>query len=377
MDAKRLRTIAGLGAVLFGIGLFINPESALLAYLAAYGAVLFTVLGALFFVLLHHVVDAGWSTVVRRWAELLLELLPSLAVGAVILIVGAGHIYHWTHYPIDDLLEIKRPWLNMPFFIVRLVIYFGVWIAIARYFVSQSIRQDTTGDPTITIKLRKWAAPALLVYGLTVTFAAFDLLMTPDYHWFSTIFGVYIWGQGVVSFFALMALLAFRYRDTGLAEKVPTETVRSIGLFLFGFACFWGYLAASQWLLIWYANITEETYWMNIRWENGWQYLGSAAVAGLFVVPFVFLMQGENKRKPILRSVALAVLAGNWIGMLWVVMPAAGHGSWLASLLAVPGSLLLVVWIAALNAQRAFAGASPYPKQDPRLPEAVAAEGAH
>jgi len=364
MSANRFFLLAGIGAVLWIVGFFVEAETAMLSFLAAYGAALFLTLGALFFVLLHHVVDAGWSTVARRWAEQLLVALPVLAAGAVVLVLAASKTYHWAHAPEGDpLFEIKQPWLNLPFFAIRLAVYFGTWIAIARFYRNSSLAQDESGDPELTVRMRKWSGPALVAYGLTVNFAAIDLLMTADFHWFSTIFGVYVWAQGVVAFFAVLALLGFAFREKA--------SIRSIGLWLFAFAAFWGYLAASQWILIWYANIPEETFWLIERWKHGWQVLGGAAALGLFVVPFVVLMPAENKRKPVLRAVAAAALLGHGLNMLWITLPVAHHGSWIAALLAAPGALLLWAGITGRNVKRALDAAPTRPVNDPRLAEAL------
>jgi hypothetical protein len=373
VSSDRFFLLAGIGVVAWVIGFFLDAQTAMLAFLAGYAAVLFAVLGALFFVLLHHVVDAGWSTVARRWAEQMLVALPVLAAAALIIVLGAGKIYHWVHGDdADPLFVVKQVWLNLPFFAVRLAIYFAVWIVIARIYRNGSLAQDENGDPAITRKLRKYAGVSLVAYGLTTSFAAIDLLMTPDYHWYSTMFGVWIWAQGVVAFFGVMALIAFASRG----EFVPESTIRTLGLWLFAFAAFWGYLAASQWLLIWYANIPEETYWMIDRWKDGWQVIGAASVIGLFVIPFVLLMPAENKSKPILKLVAWLAMLGHWIGLLWVILPTGHHGSLTAGLLAAPGALLFVAGIAGLNIRRAFAAAPTHPTQDPRLPEAIA-KGVH
>jgi len=373
MSSDRFFLLAGVGAVLWIIAYFVLPQTALLAFLAAYGTVLFATLGALFFVLLHHVVDAGWSTVVRRWAEQMLVGLPVLAACAIVIVLGAEHIYHWAHGAEGDpLFALKEPWLNRPFFVVRLALYFTVWILIARAYRNGSLDQDATGDPAISLRLRRRAGPMLVAYGLTTNFAAFDLLMTPDYHWFSTIFGVLIWSQGVIACFAVLAFLGFAFRG----KYVPSSTIRTLGIWLFAFASFWGYLAASQWLLIWYANIPEETYWLIHRWEHGWQVLGAAAVGGLFVVPFVALMPAENKRKPVLLWVAAAALLGHFLHILWIVLPVGHDGSVVAALLAAPGALLFVGGMVGRVVRRALDAAPTHPVHDPRLPEALA-EGGH
>ena len=379
---NRARAISLAGLVVWGIGMFVDAEHAMLAYLVAYGAVLFTVLGALFFVLVHHAVDAGWSTGVRRWAEQMLTALPLLALLALPLVVGAPKVYHWAAHD-----NSKAEWLNLPFFTARLALYFTLWILIARYFRNGSLRQDANGDPAISMRMRKWSAPALVVYGLSVNFAAMDLLMTPDYHWFSTIFGVYIWSQGTLAFFAVMALLTF---TKSLAPPVTGAVRRSIGLWLFAFTCFWGYQALSQWLLIWYANIPEETYWLLIRWEGAWRWLAVLAVSGLFLIPFLALMPEESKTKPVLRRVAWIILVGHVLNLMWIVLPTGGHpaafeaGDFDAGLLWIDvGAVALLGGAAAYMAQHALLSASLYPTRDPRLAEAMpatdlpATEGEH
>ena len=373
---------AGAGLLLWGIGLRVDAEHAMRAYLAAYGSALFCVLGALFFVLLHHVVDAGWSTVARRWAEQITAALPVLAALAIPLIIGASKTYHWAghHVHDDPMYPGKAPWLNLGGFTLRIAVYFAIWIAIARAFRRASLRQDESGDPGISLRLRKLAAPCLLAYGLSVNIAAIDLLMTPDYHWYSTIFGVYIWAQGVLAFFCVMALIALALRrKPDMADKVPLSTVRTIATFLFAFTCFWGYQALSQWLLIWYANIPEETYWLLLRWEGAWKVLCILSVLALFVAPFTVLMSERNKARPVLARVAWIVLAGHFLGNLWIVMPTAPDRAFHGGLFWVDlGALALVVGVTGFMVQRAMAGASLYPTNDPRLLEAIPApEGEH
>ncbi len=367
----------GAGLLLWTIGLFVDTEHAMLAYLAAYGAALFCVLGALFFVLLHYVVDAGWSTVARRWAEQITAALPLLALLALPLILGASKTYHWAgHHAHDDpMYAAKAPWLNLGGFAMRLAIYFALWILIARTFRRASLQQDESGDPGISLRLRKWSAPCLLIYGLSANIAAIDLLMTPDYHWYSTIFGVYIWAQGVLAFFSVLALIALAMRRrSDMADKVPLSTVRTIGLFLFAFSCFWGYQALSQWLLIWYANIPEETYWLLLRWEGAWRWICALSVAALFIAPFTLLMSQENKARPVLGTVAWIVLAGNFIGNLWIVMPTAPDKAFHGGLFWIDlGAAAFVAGAVTFVVQRALAGASPYPTNDPRLEEAMPA----
>lgn len=367
--------LAALGAAGCAIGLFVDAPRVAFAYHAAFGAALFLVLGMLFVVLLHHVTDAGWSTVVRRWAEQFLAALPLLAVLAVPILAASGTLYHWTHD--DDLAPAKAAWLNRPFFIARIVFYFAVWIAVARFFRRGSLRLDEAPDAGTSLALRRWSGPALVAYALTAGFGAIDLYMTLDHHWFSTMFGVYCWTHGVLAAFAVLSIMVRRLRQGELKAMLPESCGHDLGRWTFAFACFWAYIAFSQWFLIWYANIPEETVWMLARSEGAWGTVGWLYTAMLFVVPFVVLMPAAAKRSFALGSVSWLILLGHWLGFSWIVLPLVapvgpGAGLWidLAALLLVGGLVGTVV-------RRAFAAHPPYPVHDPRLPEATPAkEGA-
>jgi hypothetical protein len=365
--------LAALGALGFVIGLIVDWQHAVFAYLAAVAAALFLVLGMLFFVLLHHVSDAGWSTVVRRWAEQFLAAVPLLALLVLPVLVFSGTLYHWTRD--EDLPAAKSAWLSFPFFLVRIVLYFAAWWWLARFFRQRSLQQDTSGDPELSLGLRRWSGPALVLYAFTTAFAAIDLLMTLDHHWFSTIFGVYCWSHGVLAAHAVLAILALRLRRGELRDKVPGSCVHDLGKWTFTFAVFWLYIAFSQWFLIWYSNLPEETHWMIVRTNGSWQGVAVVFVVALFVVPFATLLSSRAKRSPLLGKVAWGVLVGHWLAFLWIVQPVASpdgvawSGLWIDL-----SALLLVTGLVGRVVQRALSKSPLYPVHDPRLPEAVPEE---
>ncbi len=365
--------LAALGALGCAAGLIVDAPHVLFAYLAALAAALFLVLGMLFFVLLHHVSDAGWSTVVRRWAEQFLAAVPLLAVLAVPVLVFSGTLYHWTHA--EDLPPAKAAWLSLPFFVVRIVLYFAAWWWLARFFRRRSLAQDTSADPQLSLGLRRWSGPALVLYAFTTAFAAVDLLMTLDHHWFSTIFGVYCWSHGVLAAHAVLAILALHLRRGPLRDKVPGSCVHDLGKWTFTFAVFWLYIAFSQWFLIWYSNLPEETHWMITRTTGSWQAVAVVFVLALFVVPFATLLSATAKRSPLLGRVAWGVLAGHWLGFLWIVQPVASPAGVAWSRLWIDlSALLLVAGLVGLVVRRALLAHPLYPVHDPRLPEAVPEE---
>ncbi len=348
------------------------------AYLTAWAWVVSLTLGALFFVVLQHLVRAGWSVVVRRLAELFAAQAPLVAILALPLLFGLGDLYHWTHADAalqDPVLVGKRPYLNVPFFLVRLVLYFGFWVWVGRSFFAASVAQDESGDVALTEKLQKRAAPVMLGFALTVTFASFDLLMSLDPHWYSTIFGVYFFSGAVLGAVALLIASAVLVQRAGFLRRTITrEHYHDLGKLLFAFVVFWAYIAFSQLMLIWYGNIPEETGWLSRRMTGGFSTVGLLLIFGHFLVPFVVLLPRSIKRSPgILFYPALWLLVMHYVDLYWLVMPEFGG--------AVPRPvdvLLLLgmggVWVA--GAARLASRHSLAPQRDPRLEESLTFENA-
>ena len=352
------------------------------SYLVSYLFFLSISLGALFFVVLQHLVRAGWSTAVRRLAEILaanlvwwgILFLPIL----VPVLLGKSDLYAWSipgAAAADELLRHKGPYLNPAFFAARAVFYFVVWGLSAWFFLKWSTRQDESGDPAVTERLEKTAPAAMILFGLTVTFAAFDWLMSLTPEWFSTIFGLYFFAGSVVAALAAMILFAAALQAGGTARRVITiEHYHDLGKLLLGFVVFWGYMAFSQYMLIWYANIPEETVWYLERQTGPWTWITAGLLFGHLLIPFLGLLSRTVKRSRVLLSFwAVWMLAMHWIDLYWLVMPTfapdrlpLGIMNWLC--LSGVGCLFLagVLW----NARRR----SLVPLGDPRLNESLAFE---
>ena len=180
------------------------------------------------------------------------------------LLWGSSELYRWNDSQLlatDQLIQSKTPFLNAPFFTLRCVIYLVLWLAIAKFYFSRSVAQDSAADDAPTLAMRKWSGPSMLAFALTVNFAAFDWLMSLDPHWFSTIFGIYFFAGCVVALFATLVIASAVLQRYGYAKQaMNTEHYHDLGKLLFGFNFFWAYIAFSQFLLIWYANIPEETF---------------------------------------------------------------------------------------------------------------------
>ncbi len=341
--------------------------------------VLSVALGALFFVLVHHSTQAGWSVVVRRIAENVMATLPFLALLFVPLVFfGLHDLFHWTHadeVAKDHLLQHKQPYLNETFFLIRTVACFAIWSALALWFGRLSRLQDATGDHELTRRMRRASPPGLLLFALTVTFFAFDWLMSLDPHWYSTIFGLYFFAGSAVAFFAFLALAVIAGRRAGLlVEAVSAEHRQDIGKLLFGFVVFWAYMAFSQYLLIWYAYLPEETGFFAERLTGSWRTASVALALGHFVVPFFFLLPRAFKRSGMaLAAASVWLLAMHLFDLYWLVMPNLHPTGMTPSLLDAAALIgCCGVFLAAFGL--ALKRQALVPLRDPRLPESLTFE---
>jgi hypothetical protein len=346
------------------------------SYLVAFAWVLVLALGSLYFVLLHHLTNSGWSVVVRRVAELFAGTLPLLAVLGLPLLLGLGELFPWARAGYEATHR-NGAYLNVPFFVVRFFVYFAVWGWLGRHYLGRSLAQDTSGDAALSAAMRRRSAPAMVALALTLSFAAFDLLMSLDPAWFSTIFGVYYFAGAAVGVYALLPLAIYLLQRAGyLRRSVTVEHYHDLGKLLFGFIVFWAYIAFSQYMLQWYANLPDETHWFSVRQQHGWGWVGLALVFGHFLVPFAALLTRPPKRNPhVLAVIAAWMLFMCWVDLYWLAMPAGSPGS------ALPHLIDVTVWIglaALLLAAAAFTarGRALLAEGDPRLHESLAFENA-
>ncbi len=303
------------------------------SYLTAYYTFLAIGLGGLFFVILQHLVRAGWSIAVRRLAENAMITLPLLCLaGLPIVLFGMHDLYHWTDteaVAADVMLSAKASYLNEGAFKIRIGAYFGVWTLLSVLFYSWSTGGDS--DPARGVKnasrARAFAAPALFLFALSLTFAAFDFLMSLDPHWFSTMFGVYFFAGSCLSIHAFLTLMAVFLRKSGYLQGIVTdEHYHDLGKYLFGFTVFWTYIGFSQYFLIWYANIPEETMWFGYRIADDFFPLTMLLCIGRFPVPFLFLLPRAVKRNAVTLSVAATwILFMQFVDMYWLVQPVLAH----------------------------------------------------
>ena len=354
------------------------------SYLVAFVWVMTIGAGALWWVTLQNIVNSHWALVIRRIAELIASnawVLAVLAFPIVLpLIFGKSPMYLWSdvNNMVGEELKHKIPYLNTHFFAIRFVVYFGYWTLLSFFFLNRSTAQDKESADTAqktVVTMRRVAGPAMIVFALTVTFCAIDLIMSLDPRWFSTMFGVYYFASCVLAVNASLALTLMWLQSKGILKtSVTVHHFHDLGKMVFAFTVFWAYIGFSQFMLLWYANIPEETLWFKERFANSWGTLSWVLLFGHFVIPFFGLISRWVKRsRKGLAFWCIWQLVMIYLDMYWLVMPTLGVNE-------VPFKLIditcwvgvLAVFIAGL-AYRAK-GRSLLAVNDPRLPKSLAFE---
>jgi hypothetical protein len=314
-------------------------------------------LGTLAFYAIQHASQAGWPVVLFRVMEAITGYLP---VGAVLLFVffvlsslGANHLFIWMDPEVvehDALIQAKSGYLNVGFFLVRAAIYIGGWILYRQYTRKLTIAQETTADLSNYKKLFKSSAAFLVFFLVTESMMSWDWIMSLDPHWFSTLFGWYIFASMIVSAITTIALVTIYLKGNGHLEFVNDSHLHDLAKYMFGFSIFWTYLWFSQFMLIWYANIPEEVTYFATRFNDyKLPFLGMLVLN--FVFPFLVLMNSDFKRVPwFIVSAGIVILIGHYIDIYIMVMPGTVLDQWsigipeISSVLLILGLFIYVVF---------------------------------
>jgi hypothetical protein len=373
-------TVIGAGSV--------GAAHALASYHVGFLYALSLALGSLGLVMIFNQFNAGWAATVRRQLENVAGLMPVVAIlGAPVLIAELGWtrgaLFGWLKPGItqtDVLAQTKQPFLNPWTFVVASIVYFGIWsfLGVSLYRISR--KQDETGDRELTAKARWISSFGLLLYALTTAFAAFHWIMSMQFHWFSTMWGVYFFAGNILSGTCLLVVtLALVRRAGALKGMVTAEHFHDLGKLVLAFTVFWAYIAFCQYFLIWYSNIPEETAWYILRKQHGWENLFYLLCLGHFLAPFlVLLFRGVKRNMLLIGSVAAWLLVMHAADLFFMVRPVltetveAYHGStgmryWWLDLFGILGPVCLF-----LGAVAKRAVSTPLvPLRDPRLAEAL------
>lgn len=319
-----IMVVIGLGTFLTAVGK--DPVRAWSSFLHNHFYFMSLAVGGLAFAVIQWVTGAMWSAPVRRIAESFSNYLPAALVCFGILYFGIHDLYHWSHPEAvehDTILKGKSGYLNIPFFVIRNVVAIGLWIFFAKKFIGNSIKQDSTKDVALTNTNKTWSPIFLILFAVTFTLSSFDLIMSLDPHWFSTMFGVYCFAGLMYSTHALLTILTLFLKDKGHLEGIVNDNhLHDLGKFMFTFVVFWTYIGFSQFMLIWYANLPEETMYYIKRFNEGWLGVSIFLLIGKFVIPFLVLIPRGSKRSPrVLLAMAFFMMAAQWVDVLWMVQP--------------------------------------------------------
>lgn len=373
---RRSLLVGIVGLVLGGAGFFLDRAQFFQSYLFATLFWLSITLGCLAILMLHHLVSGRWGFVIQRLLESGARTLPVMAVFFLFLMAfGLHDLYEWTHPDVvdrDELLRHKSPYLNVTFFWVRAVLYLVIWFALAHVLTKWSWEQDRTGDPWLTRRLQAVSGPGLVLYVLTMSFAAIDWIMSLEPHWFSTIYGfLIVVGQALTTLAFLIIILAVLARHQPLAEIVSRSHFHDLGNLMLAFIVLWAYMSFAQFLLIWSGNLPEEIPWYLHRIKGSWQAMAITLMLFHFAVPFFLLLFRRTKREVrMLVAVAGLMIVMRLIDLFWLVVPAFQptgvpiHWTHLAILVGIGG-----IWMAAFAGQ--LKGRSMIPVHDPRVQEAL------
>ena len=315
-----------IGLILVVAGYFVDGARSafnnviLLMFLTSIGV------GSLFLIAIEYIGGAIWSTPFRRISEFLGGVIYILPLAIIPLLFHLHDLFHWTHTEVvqtDKILEGKSGYLNEEFFIIRLAVFFIIWVAFYLILTRNSRKQDKTGDQLITKRNIRISAFFLPFFAITLTLNSIDWLMSMEPHWFSTIFGVYYFSGTVLAALAALTFLVIYLNDKRyLVEGLKRDHYYSLGALLFAFINFWAYIAFSQFLLIWYANLPEETFWFINRSEGSWMLVSFGLIIVHFVVPYAGLLSQPSKMNAKrLKIMSLWILFAHFYDLYWLAMP--------------------------------------------------------
>lgn len=323
------RIIAGI-LILLGAGAFVyafvtDPQRAWANYLLNNYIFFSIAMGGVFFFVIQYISQSGWSAGFKRVSEAMMSWLPYAAVFFLILYFGIHSLYHWSHDDViatDTLVQHKTPYLNVPFFYIRLIIYFALWVLFTQILRRFSLKEDEVGGMTYFEKSEFYSKVLIFILAFTFTLSAIDWIMSLEPHWYSTIFAL----KNMVSAFlhgvSIMVLIIFVLYKRGFFPFLNKYHLHDFTRYMFMLAIVWGYFWFAQFMLIWYGNIPEETMYFYYRWEDGWKTLFFAEIVINWGVPFLVLLPVKTSRSmTAMTIVILFLVVGQYIEQFVQIMP--------------------------------------------------------
>jgi hypothetical protein len=372
---RLLKALLGIGLVTLVAGSLLAPERTAANLLLAAYYVLSLGLAGVLLIAIEYVTGAGWSVAFRRIPEAMAKTLPAGAVLLLIVLAFSHRLYPWFHEghgAVSEAAWFREMWLTPLFFYIRAALYLAAWIFFARQIVARSRRQDDDGKIEHTRSNARWSAAFLVVFGFTLWLATTDWIMSLEPHWYSTIFGVYHFAGLFIGGLAMTAIIAIWLERLGpLCGILTSEHLHDLGKLIFAFSTFWMYIWFSQYMLVWYANIPEETVYFTRRLAGFWEPVFYLNFLLNWAVPFFVLLSVKAKRNPgLMLKVCWTILVGRWVDLYWMVMPPFMEGNptlgiWEVGIIAGAAAVFFLALF------RALSSAPSVPVKDPLLPESL------
>jgi len=350
---KQGALLLGLGIMILGLTFILDYRRAMFDYLWIFLFLVSVGVGSLVLAATEYAAGATWSTPFRRIIEISSSIIPFLVILVIPLFFGLGDLFKWTHADVissDPVIASKTSYLNVPFFAVRVVVCLAIWMLFYYFMTHYSEKQDQTGDPKLTKLNSRISVAFIPIYAITMSIAAIDWIMSLQPRWYSTIFGAYYFAGSFLAAIALNSYVSVKlYEGNYLVKGVNKDHFYSFGTMIFAFNIFWAYLGFSQYLLIWYADLPEETSRYILRWDGTWKYVSLALLFFHFVIPFLILVsRGAKTNLQLLKVMAIWMLAAHALDLYWMIMPSYFTGnagfSWneLSFPLIVTGLIMIV-----------------------------------
>ena len=378
-EISRYRTpafvVGGLGLLACLAGAFIKPAQFFHSYLFGYMFWIGIALGCMGLTMVQYLSGGAWGLVIRRLLESGARTLPLMAVLFIPMLFGVRVLYRWANraeVERSEALQHKHLYLNLPFFFVRVAIYFAVWCGISYLLNKWSRLQDETADPRYDSRLQAISGPGIVVYALTLTFAVVDWIMSLEPEWFSTIFGLlFVAGQALSAMAFTIAVTVILARREPMSHIIQKAHLHDLGKLLFAFVMLWAYLSFSQFLIVWSANLPEEIPWYLRRFHGGWGAVGMLIVVCHFALPFLLLLSRDLKRNGgRIIYIAAFIVMMRAVDLFWIIAPGVRGDSFLLHWMDVAAIVGLGgIWLATYLTQL---GRRPLlPVNDPHLQEAL------
>jgi len=365
--------LIAVGILTFVFGFIYHPEQTWANYLLNNVYFLALAIGASFFMALQYITQSGWSAGFKRVPEAIASYIPVAAILVLLMFPGIHTLYQWAHpeeVEADLLLQHKSAYLNIPFFMIRLVVYFACWTLMTRFLRKLSLKEDLEGGLSFFQKSEFYSRIYIFILAVTFSLACFDLLMSVDPHWFSTIFAFKNFAAAFYHGAAIILLIVIVLNKQGHFSFFNRNHLQDMSSYVFMLSIIYGYLWFAQFMLIWYGNIPEETIYYATRWEGQWQFFFWADIAINWFIPFAILMPKKPARRlKVVIPVVILLIIGQWIDLYLQIFPGV-TGTNNFSLIEI-GTFLGFAGLFTLVVVRSLAAASLVPRNHPYLGECM------